>query len=172
MKKIIFLCIFIFALFLVSCSEDTMKPHYDILNKHNACIVTVGKNYDVKKLDNYYDYKDYEGEEYDYVCFGINYADRENYTKEDLNTIYSFSYYYSKTAIMFFFNFEEYDLLSDIYDSDDIEYFSKNKRQYILLGYTNTKCIKSGTGSSNDKNFITNFISEMSFEIELLEGKK
>ena len=173
LKKIAFLCMFIFSIFLLSWREDNMKVNYKYLNEHNACAVTVGKKYDLNKyLDHYYDYDEYVGQEYDYVCFGVNYEDRDNYTKDDLATIAYFVKHYEKYAFVMFFGFEEYSLLEDAYSQNNIEHFENNPAQFRFLSYYNGKSIQSGSVSSNVTDFITEFICESTFRMQLFNEKK
>ena len=173
MKKVLMFFCSLVCLFLVSCSEDNMKVNYKYLNEHNACVVTVGKKYDLNKyLDHYYDYEEYVGQEYDYVCFGVNYEDRDNYTKDDLASIVYFVRHYEKYAFVMFFGFEEYSLLEDAYSQNNIEHFENNPAQYRFLSYYNGKSIQSGSGSSNVTDFVTEFICDSTFRMQLFDEKK
>ena len=116
-------------------------------------------------MNNYNDYEEYNGEIYDYLCFALNYEDRNNYTKTDIDTLYSFSSRYEKYAIILFFDFKEFDLLEGIYTENDFDNYISNDMNLFYIAFENSKCVDSGQSGSNDTNFISNIIFQFSFLI-------
>ena len=173
MKKLFSFLLFGLILLTASCNSDNMKQYYDTINEHNGCVVTLGKDYNINRLDHYYVYDNYDLEEYDYICFAINAEDMENITTDDLNELYSILMVVPTFAMLYLQNFENYNALeNNVFSTQQVNYYNKNITLMLRVAWSNGKTIFSKPGDTNEIDFKSNVITEFAWEIGQYETSK
>ena len=172
MKRLLGIFLLGFILFVTSCSEDNMKQHYDVINEHNGCIVTLGKDYKINRLDHYYLFDNYNLEEYDYICFAINADDMDNITVDDLIRVRSILNVVPTFAMLYLQNFDNYSALEgSLFTSTEVAYYNANITLMLTIGFSNGQGLFNKPGDTNVKDFKTNLVRKFAWEINLYEGQ-
>lgn len=172
MKRLLGILLLGFILFVTSCSEDNMKLHYDVINEHNGCIVTLGKDYKINRLDHYYLFDNYNLEKYDYICFAINADDMDNISVDDLNRVCSIINEMPTFVLLYLQNFDNYTALEgSLFTSTEVAYYNSNITLMLKEVFFNGQGLFNKFGDTNVKDFKTNVIMQFAWEINLYEGQ-